>query len=62
MQFLIVGAWLGLELVRQFRADGAQARASASPESVTDMRRTPAGLRAEDNGRFLNHDGAELAW
>ena len=30
--------------------------------SVAGMRRTLAGLTAADNGRFFNHDGAELAW
>jgi NAD(P)-dependent dehydrogenase (short-subunit alcohol dehydrogenase family) len=30
--------------------------------SVADMRRTLAGLTPEHNGRFFNHDGAELAW
>ena len=31
-------------------------------QSVADMRRTLAGLTARDNGRFINHDGAALAW
>ena len=31
-------------------------------ESVTDMRRTLAGLRPKDNGSFLNHDGSALDW
>jgi NAD(P)-dependent dehydrogenase (short-subunit alcohol dehydrogenase family) len=45
------------------RTDMGGAGADLAPEqSVADMRRTLAGLRAEDNGRFLNHDGAELAW
>jgi NAD(P)-dependent dehydrogenase (short-subunit alcohol dehydrogenase family) len=30
--------------------------------SVADLRRTLAGLGPAHNGRFLNHDGAELAW
>lgn len=30
--------------------------------SVADMRRVLAGLTPADNGRFLNHDGAPLAW
>ncbi len=45
------------------RTDMGGAGADLSPEqSVAGMRRTLAGLRAQDNGRFLNHDGAELAW
>jgi NAD(P)-dependent dehydrogenase (short-subunit alcohol dehydrogenase family) len=45
------------------RTDMGGADADLSPEqSVADMRHTLAGLCAEDNGRFLNHDGAELAW
>jgi NAD(P)-dependent dehydrogenase (short-subunit alcohol dehydrogenase family) len=31
-------------------------------ESVTDLRRTLAGLQASDNAKFLNHDGSELPW
>jgi NAD(P)-dependent dehydrogenase (short-subunit alcohol dehydrogenase family) len=31
-------------------------------QSVSDMRSTVAGLRAEHNGTFLNHDGQVLAW
>jgi NAD(P)-dependent dehydrogenase (short-subunit alcohol dehydrogenase family) len=31
-------------------------------QSVSDMRATVAGLRAEHNGTFLNHDGQTLAW
>jgi NAD(P)-dependent dehydrogenase (short-subunit alcohol dehydrogenase family) len=30
--------------------------------SVADLRRVLAGLRPEHNGRFFDHDGAELAW
>jgi len=29
---------------------------------VSDMRRTLAGLRPQDNGAYLNHDGQPLAW
>jgi NAD(P)-dependent dehydrogenase (short-subunit alcohol dehydrogenase family) len=31
-------------------------------QSVADMRSTVAGLRAEHNGTFINHDGQALAW
>lgn len=31
-------------------------------QSVADMRSTVAGLRAEHNGTFINHDGQTLAW
>ncbi|MDP2034377.1 MAG: SDR family oxidoreductase [Polaromonas sp.] len=31
-------------------------------QSVSDMRSTVAGLRAEHNGTFINHDGQVLAW
>lgn len=31
-------------------------------QSVSDMRSTVAGLRAEHNGTFINHDGQALAW
>ena len=31
-------------------------------QSVSDMRATVAGLRAEHNGTFINHDGQVLAW
>ncbi|MFO1338796.1 MAG: SDR family oxidoreductase [Burkholderiaceae bacterium] len=31
-------------------------------DSARDLRRTLAALTAEDNGRFLNHDGQPLAW
>lgn len=30
--------------------------------SVEDMRRVIAGLGAQDNGRFLNHDGSAIDW
>lgn len=30
--------------------------------SVSDMRRTLAGLQPKDNGAYLNHDGQPLAW
>ena len=30
--------------------------------SVADMRRTLAALQPQDNGAYLNHDGAALAW
>ncbi|MFT3953572.1 MAG: SDR family oxidoreductase [Piscinibacter sp.] len=31
-------------------------------QSVAGMRRVIAGLAAQDNGRFLNHDGSEIPW
>lgn len=31
-------------------------------QSVADMRKTVASLRAEHNGIFINHDGQVLAW
>ena len=31
-------------------------------QSVSDMRKTVASLRAEHNGTFINHDGQALAW
>ena len=34
----------------------------AVEDSVADMRRVIAGLGAQDNGRFLNHDGSAIAW
>ena len=34
----------------------------AVEDSVRDLRRTLAALTPADNGRFLNHDGQELAW
>lgn len=40
---------------------GAQADLSVE-QSVADMRRVLAGLERDDNGRFFNHDGSELAW
>ena len=30
--------------------------------SAADLRRLLAGLRADDNGRFLNHDGQPIDW
>ena len=30
--------------------------------SAADLRRVLAGLGPDDNGRFLNHDGSEIAW
>jgi NAD(P)-dependent dehydrogenase (short-subunit alcohol dehydrogenase family) len=45
------------------RTDMGGTGADLSPEqSVADMRRTLAALTPADNGRFLNHDGAALAW
>jgi NAD(P)-dependent dehydrogenase (short-subunit alcohol dehydrogenase family) len=45
------------------RTDMGGAGADLDPTtSVADMRRTLAGLTPEDNGRFFNHDGTELAW
>jgi NAD(P)-dependent dehydrogenase (short-subunit alcohol dehydrogenase family) len=45
------------------RTDMGGAGADLTPEqSVADMRRTLASLTPADNGRFLNHDGAALAW
>jgi NAD(P)-dependent dehydrogenase (short-subunit alcohol dehydrogenase family) len=45
------------------RTDMGGAGADLTPEQgVGDMRRTLAALTAADNGRFLNHDGAALAW
>ena len=45
------------------RTDMGGAGADLGPEqSVADMRRTLAALTVADNGRFLNHDGAALAW
>lgn len=34
----------------------------AVEESVAGMRRVIAGLGPQDNGRFLNYDGAAIAW
>ena len=31
-------------------------------QAVSEMRRTLAGLRPQDNGAYLNHDGQPLAW
>ena len=45
------------------RTDMGGPGADLSPEqSVNDMRSTLARLTTADNGRFFNHDGAELAW
>lgn len=45
------------------RTDMGGAGADLTPEqSVGDIRRTLAALTAADSGRFLNHDGAALAW
>jgi NAD(P)-dependent dehydrogenase (short-subunit alcohol dehydrogenase family) len=45
------------------QTDMGGAQAELTPErSVADMRRVLAGLTAEHNGAFLNHDGAALAW
>ncbi len=45
------------------RTDMGGAGADLAPEqSVADMRRTLAALTPADNGHFLNHDGATLAW
>ena len=45
------------------RTDMGGAGADLSPEdSVAGMRRAIAGLDAARSGRFLNYDGAELAW
>jgi NAD(P)-dependent dehydrogenase (short-subunit alcohol dehydrogenase family) len=45
------------------RTDMGGAGADLAPEqSVADLRRTLAALTPADNGRFLNHDGAALAW
>ena len=45
------------------RTDMGGAGADLAPEqSVSDLRATLARLTPADNGRFLNHDGAELAW
>jgi NAD(P)-dependent dehydrogenase (short-subunit alcohol dehydrogenase family) len=45
------------------RTDMGGTGADIPPEqSVADMRRVIAGLGAADNGSFLNHDGAPIAW
>jgi NAD(P)-dependent dehydrogenase (short-subunit alcohol dehydrogenase family) len=45
------------------RTDMGGAGADLAPEqSVADLRRTLAALTPADNARFLNHDGAALAW
>jgi hypothetical protein len=39
------------------------AGADLAPEqSVSSMRRVIAGLKAEDNGRFYDHDGTPIAF
>jgi NAD(P)-dependent dehydrogenase (short-subunit alcohol dehydrogenase family) len=40
---------------------GAQAPLEVT-QSAGDLRRTLQALTAEDNGRFLNHDGQTIAW
>jgi NAD(P)-dependent dehydrogenase (short-subunit alcohol dehydrogenase family) len=45
------------------RTDMGGAGADLTPgQSVADMRSTLARLQPGDNGSFLNHDGAALAW
>jgi NAD(P)-dependent dehydrogenase (short-subunit alcohol dehydrogenase family) len=45
------------------RTDMGGPNANLAPEeSVRGMLAVLAGLDREDNGRFLNHDGAELPW
>lgn len=45
------------------KTDMGGAGADLEPaQAVRDMRRTLAGLKAADNGRFFNHDGQPLAW
>jgi NAD(P)-dependent dehydrogenase (short-subunit alcohol dehydrogenase family) len=45
------------------QTDMGGAGASLTPQqSVSDMRRTLASLKAGDNGSFLNHDGQRIAW
>lgn len=41
---------------------GGSAADLDAAQSVADMRRTLAGLTAEQHGAFLNHDGAPLPW
>lgn len=61
-------AWAGKAVCVAFhpgwvRTDMGGPGAELTPErSVADMRRTIAGLREADNGRFLNHDGAAIDW
>ena len=45
------------------KTDMGGAGADLTPEhSVADMRKLLSGLRAADNGQFLNHDGSRIAW
>lgn len=45
------------------RTDMGGAGADLTVErSAADLRRVIAGLGPDDNGRFLNHDGTEIAW
>ena len=45
------------------RTDMGGAGADLAPEqSVSSMRRVIAGLKAEDNGRFYDHDGTPIAF
>ncbi len=45
------------------RTDMGGAGADLTPErSVADLRKLIAGLRAADNGQFLNHDGSKIPW
>ncbi|WP_426192354.1 SDR family oxidoreductase [Massilia sp. DWR3-1-1] len=41
---------------------GGDGAALAVADSVADLRRTLARLRAADNGGFFNHDGSPIAW
>ena len=34
----------------------------APEESISGLRRVIEGLAADDSGKFLDHDGTELAW
>jgi NAD(P)-dependent dehydrogenase (short-subunit alcohol dehydrogenase family) len=80
MKVIVVGAsrGIGLELVRQYRADGAAVTGTARSasalgsqidgaafdvaDSVAGLRRTLGALTAADNGRFLDHDGTPIEW
>lgn len=45
------------------RTDMGGAGADLTPEqSISDLRRTVAGLSARDNGGFFNHDGSPIPW
>ncbi len=45
------------------KTDMGGAGADLTPErSVADLRKLIAGLRAADNGQFLNHDGSKIPW